>query len=48
MLNNKKIAIAKHNANKMRHANIFTGCLGAGTLKQTHRKIKPLKIGKKA
>jgi hypothetical protein len=48
MLNNKKIAIAKHNAGKKRHADIFTGCLALGTLKQTQQKIKPLKIGKKA
>ena len=47
MMNNKQIAIAKHNASKKRHANIFTGCLSAGTLKQTHRKIKSLKILKK-
>ena len=47
MLNNKKIAIAKHNANKKRFADIFTGCLSAGTLKQIHKKIKPLKILKK-
>ena len=47
MMNNKQIAIAKHNASKKRHANIFTGCLSAGTLKQTQKKIKPLKILKK-
>ena len=47
MMNNKQIAIAKHNASKKRHADIFTGCLSAGTLKQTHRKIKPLKLLKK-
>ena len=47
MMNNKQIAIAKHNASKKRHANIFTGCLSAGTLKQVHKKIKPLKILKK-
>ena len=47
MLNNKQIAIAKHNASKKRHADIFTGCLSAGTLKQTHKKIKSLKILKK-
>ena len=47
MITNKQIAIAKHNASKKRHANIFTGCLSAGTLKQTHRKIKSLKILKK-
>ena len=46
MLNNRKIAIAKHNASKMRHADIFTGCLRAGTLKQTHKKIKPFKLKK--
>ena len=43
----RQIAIAKHNASKKRHANIFTGCLSAGTLKQTHKNIKPLKILKK-
>ena len=47
MLNNKKIAIAKHNASLKRHADIFIGCLAAGTLKQTHHKIKPLKLLKK-
>ena len=47
MITNKQIAIAKHNASKKRHANIFTGCLSAGTLKQTHKKIKSLKILKK-
>ena len=47
MITNKQIAIAKHNASKKRHANIFTGCLSAGTLKQVHKKIKPLKILKK-
>ena len=47
MITNKQIAIAKHNASKKRHADIFTGCLSAGTLKQTHKKIKPLKILKK-
>ena len=47
MMNNRQIAIAKNNASVKRHANIFTGCLSAGTLKQTHKKIKPLKILKK-
>ena len=47
MITNKQIAIAKHNASKKRHADIFTGCLSAGTLKQVHKKIKPLKILKK-
>ena len=47
MMNNKQIAIAKNNASVKRHADIFTGCLSAGTLKQTHKKIKPLKILKK-
>ena len=44
MMNNRQIAIAKHNASKKRHANIFTGCLSAGTLKQIHKKIKPVKL----
>ena len=44
MMNNRQIAIAKNNASVKRHADIFTGCLSAGTLKQTHRKIKPLKL----
>ena len=35
MMNNKQIAIAKHNASKKRHADIFTGCLSAGTLAST-------------
>ena len=48
MLNNKKIAIAKHNASKKRHADIFTGCLALGTLKQTQQKIKAYKIPKNA
>jgi hypothetical protein len=47
MMNNRQMAIAKNNASVKRHANIFTGCLGAGTLKQTHKKIKPLPILKK-
>ncbi len=47
MMNNRQIAIAKNNASVKRHADIFTGCLSAGTLKQTHKKIKPLKILKK-
>ena len=44
MMNNRQIAIAKHNASKKRHADIFTGCLSAGTLKQVQKKIKPLKL----
>jgi len=44
MMNNRQIAIAKHNASKKRHADIFTGCLSAGTLKQIHKKIKPVKL----
>jgi hypothetical protein len=48
MLNNKKIAIAKHNASKKRHADIFTGCLALGTLKQTQQKIKAYKLPKKS
>jgi len=44
MLTNRKAAVLKHNASKKRHADIFTGCLSAGTLKQTHRKIKPVKL----
>ena len=44
MMNNRQIAIAKHNASKKRHADIFTGCLSAGTLKQVHKKIKPVKL----
>ena len=47
MMNNRQIAIAKHNASKKRFADIFTGCLSAGTLKQVQKKIKPLKILKK-
>ncbi len=46
MMNNKQIAIAKHNANKKRFADIFTGCLSAGTLKQTQKKIKTFKLPK--
>ena len=46
MLNNKKIAIAKHNASKKRVADIFTGWLSAGTLKQTQKKIKTFKLKK--
>tara|TARA_R100001163_G_scaffold41823_1_gene31668 strand:+ start:134 stop:280 length:147 start_codon:yes stop_codon:yes gene_type:complete len=48
MMNNKKIAIAKHNASLKRHADIFTGCLALGTLKQTQKKIKPSKFAKKS
>jgi len=47
MMNNRQMAIAKHNASVKRHADVFTGCLTAGTLKQTHKKIKPLQILKK-
>ena len=46
MITNKQIAIAKHNANKKRFADIFTGCLSAGTLKQTQKKIKTFKLKK--
>ncbi len=46
MLNNKKIAIAKHNASLKRHADIFTGCLAKGTLKQVHKKIAQSKFAK--
>ena len=48
MMNNKQIAIAKHNASLKRHADIFTGCLSAGTLKQIQKKIKPSKFQKKS
>ena len=44
MMNNKQIAIARHNASKKRHADIFTGCLALGTLKQTQQKIKAYKL----
>ena len=46
MLNNKKIAIAKHNASLKRHADIFRGCLSAGNLKQIQKKIAPSKFQK--
>jgi hypothetical protein len=46
MLNNRKKAIAMHNAGKKRFADIFTGCLSAGTLKQTQKKIKTFKLPK--
>ena len=46
MMNNKQIAIAKHNASKNRHADIFTGCLAKGTLKQTHKKLAQSKFAK--
>jgi hypothetical protein len=46
MITNKQIAIAKHNANKKRFADIFTGCLSAGTLKQTQKKKKTFKLKK--
>ena len=48
MMNNRKKAIAMHNASKKRFADIFTGCLSAGTLKQTQKKIKPSKFAKKS
>ena len=48
MMNNKQIAIAKHNANKKRFADIFIGCLSAGNLKQIQKKIKPSKFQKKS
>ena len=47
MMNNRQIAIAKHNASKKRFADIFTGCLAHGTLKQTQKKKKDLQIAKK-
>ena len=47
MITNKQIAMARHNASLKRHADIFTGCLKAGTLKQVQKKIKPLQILKK-
>ena len=46
MMNNKKIAIAKHNASKKRFADIFTGCLAHGTLKQTQKKLATFKLTK--
>ena len=46
MLNNRKKAIAMHNASKKRFADIFTGCLAHGTLKQTQKKIKTFKLPK--
>jgi hypothetical protein len=46
MMNNRQIAIAKHNASKKRFADIFTGCLAHGTLKQTQKKIKTFKLKK--
>ena len=46
MMNNKQIAIAKHNASLKRHADIFTGCLARGTLKQTHKKLAQSKFAK--
>ena len=46
MINNRKAAQLKHNASKKRHADIFTGCLSAGTLKQTQKKKKTLKLPK--
>ena len=46
MMNNKQIAIAKHNASLKRPADIFTGCLAKGTLKQTHKKLAQSKFAK--
>ena len=46
MMNNRQIAIAKDNASKKRFADIFTGCLSAGTLKQTQKKKKTFKLKK--
>ena len=46
MMNNRKIAIAKHSAGKKRFADIFTGCLSAGTLKQTQKKKACFKLKK--
>ena len=47
MLNNRKKAIAMHNASKKRFADIFTGCLAHGTLKQTQKKKKTFKLPKR-
>ena len=46
MMNNRKKAIAMHNAGKKRFADIFTGCLAHGTLKQTQKKKKTFKLPK--
>jgi hypothetical protein len=48
MITKRQAAQFRHNASLNRHADVFTGCLKAGTLKQTHHKVVPLKIlGKK-
>ena len=44
MMNNKQMAIARHKASLKRHADIFTGCWKAGTLKQVQKKIAPSKF----
>ena len=46
MMNNRKKAIAIHNAGKKRFADIFTGCLAHGTLKQTQKKLATFKLAK--
>jgi len=46
LLNNRKKAIAMHNAGKKRFADIFTGCLAHGTLKQTQKKKACFKLKK--
>jgi len=38
------VAQAMHNASVKRHADVYTGCLALGTLKQTHAKITPFKL----
>lgn len=49
MITQRQAAKFRHNASVKRHADVFTGCLKAGTLKQTHQKVVPLKIlGKKS
>lgn len=48
MITRRQAARFIHNASVKRHANIFTGCLKLGTLKQTHKKVVPLKILKKS
>ena len=46
MITKRQIAIAKNNASIKRHADIFTGCLAKGTLKQTHKKLAQSKFAK--
>lgn len=45
-MNDRQKAIARHNAAKKMFADIYTGCLAHGTLKQTQKRKKTFKLKK--